>query len=857
MNKLIIIDGYSLLFRAYYATAYKGEDSILRTSTGVPVNAILTFANMVLPIVNSLKNGDSICVCLDTGKKTYRHDILDSYKGNRPPCPQPLIEQMPILREFLDSFNISHIEIDGFEADDVAGTIAYKYKDTNDVQIFTSDKDYLQLVTENVSVNLMKKGMKEIQNVNVSNFEELFQMKPDQIRDFKGLCGDSSDNLKGIPGIGDKTATALINKFGSIENIFERIDELKGKQKENLIANKEQGLLCKRLATIDKNIELDLKSDDLIFSGCEANKVLDFIHKYEMKSLTSKVKAIKDEVIELSKQTDISYIEVEKLPQNNEKYLGFAEILSDNKENYHRVNIEGFVLHYNNQNYLISLDNALNDQNFREMLKSSDYKKCLYSSKNSFYILQKYGIEISEVYLDLMLTSYLTDSNKSDSIDATYKFYKKTINLDASKELIAAQIAQFSYELKDEAFTLLKEVEATNLYEEIELPLARVLADMEIEGFPVSIDVLNNFKVFYEQQIETLKTEIYKYSKEEFNISSPQQVAKFLFDELGLKSNRKSSTSIDYLKNLVNDHPVVSLILEYRKYSKLLSTYVTGIISNIYEDGKLHCIFNQGITTTGRLSSSDPNMQNITVRDEEGKEIRKAFFYNEKKYRLLSLDYSQIELRVLAALSNCKTLIDAFNEGEDIHEITAKEVFSTLFVTPLQRRQAKAVNFGIVYGISDYGLKEQLGISLFEAKNFIQRFHMVYPEISEFLSKCVEFTEKNGYAETYFKRRRFLPQIHSKEYNMREFAKRAAMNAPIQGTAADIIKIVMIKISDLLKNYDSKLVLTIHDELIFKLNKDEEEILIPKIRDIMENTVKLSVKLDVDGGVADNWYEVK
>ena len=858
MNKLIIIDGYSLLFRAYYATAYKGEDTIMRTSNGTPVNAIFTFANMVLPIVNTLKAGDSICVCLDTGKKTYRHDILDSYKGNRPPCPEPLIIQMPILREFLDSFNIAHLEIDGFEADDVAGTIAYKFKEFDDVQIYTSDKDYLQLVTENVSVNLMKKGMKEIQNVNVENFEELYQMKPDQIRDFKGLCGDSSDNLKGIPGVGEKTAITLINKFETLEKIYERIDEVKGKLKENLIANKEQGELCKTLATINKNIEFDLRNDDLLFNGYDAIKVQSFIKKYEMKSLITKVKSVKEEVIELNKQIDLSYVEVEHLPKINEKCLGFAEIFENYKENYHNANVIGFALHYNKQNYYISLKNAAKDAYFLEILENKDIRKCVYSSKNTYYILNKFGIEINNIYLDLMLASYLTDSNKSDDLDATFKFYKKPLNLDVDSVMIGVQIAQNVYQLNEYAFDLLDNAGTYNLYSEIELPLAKVLASMEIEGFPVSQEKLNEFKVTYEAEIERLKTEIYKYSSTEFNISSPQQVAKFLFEELGLKSNKKSSTSIDYLKYIINEHPVVSLILEYRKYSKLLSTYVMGLLSNIHEDGKLHCIFNQGITTTGRLSSSEPNMQNITVRDEEGKEIRKAFFYkNSDLYKLLSFDYSQIELRVLASLSNCKKLIEAFNEGVDIHELTAKEVFGTDSVTPLQRRQAKAVNFGIVYGISDYGLKEQLNVSIFEAKHFINKFHEAYPEISDYLTNCIEFTEENGYAKTFFDRRRYLPLIHSKEYNKREFAKRAAMNAPIQGTAADIIKLVMVKIDELLKGYDSKLVLTIHDELIFKLNTNEEDELVPKIKEIMENTVKMSVKFEVDGGVADNWYDIK
>lgn len=857
MNKLIIIDGYSLLFRAYYATSYKGEDTILRTSTGIPTNAILTFAKMVLPLVESLKENDSICVCLDTGKKTFRHDILPDYKGGRKPTPESLKIQMPILREFLDDFSIPHLEIENYEADDIAGSLASQnYKD-HIVEIYTSDKDYLQLVNENISVNLLKSGMKDLNRVTIDNFVEKFAITPSQVTDFKGLFGDTSDNLKGIEGIGEKRALTLIQKYGSIENIIEHANELTPAQKEAILTHKDEGLLCKSLATINKNINLNITNNDLIFKGYNIDKIGDFIKKYEMNTLTKNLKKYNQLLSEIKKSKEEIKIDyLEELEPINEKYLGFA-VDFNYKDNYHLCDINGFSLFYNNKLFYIEKEKALNNDLFINLIKDNSINKCCYYSKSIQYILKRFNKDFNNTYIDYYLISYLLNPEKPNDIVSCFNTFNVDLNGIENSKILSLLIAENSYKYKDEAINKLKELKLYDLYKDIELPLSNVLFNMEYEGFPIEKEILYKFKSEYTANLEYLTSKIYELAGEEFNIASPQQVGEILFNKLGLTSKKKTSTSVETLKYLINEHPIVSLILEYRKYSKLLSTYINGILDHIYDDNKLHCIFNQANTATGRLSSSNPNMQNITVKDNESKEIRKAFRFNDDKYVLLSLDYSQIELRILADISNSKTLIDAFNNDEDIHDLTAKYIFGVDEVSPSQRRQAKAVNFGIIYGISTFGLKEQLGISIPEAKNIITRFYEIYPDITQYLESCVNFAQENGYIKTMFNRIRYIPDINSKEYAKREFSQRIAKNTPIQGSAADLIKIIMIKVFDLLKDYDSCLISQIHDELIFKINKNELNELYPKIKDIMENSIKLKVKLKVDGGVADNWYDIK
>ena len=511
-----------------------------------------------------------------------------------------------------------------------------------------------------------------------------------------------------------------------------------------------------------------------------------------------------------------------------------------------------------NANYYIKYDNAILDKNFKNILQCSDIKKDCFNYKAIGYILKKNNINLNGINCDLLLCSYLLNSNNSSDVKTTFLFFDKTdIDPKIDQFNSSLKISIYSRLLSNKILDDLKNKDDFNLYENIELPLSKCLLNMEYEGFPLNKQTLLSVAKNYQDKLDILTHDIYRLAGCEFNIDSPKQVSNLLFNVLQLKSNRKSSTSIDYLKYLIDEHPIVEKILSYRKYAKLLNTYVNGLLNYIGKDNKIHCIFNQAQTTTGRLSSSEPNMQNIAVRDEESKEIRKAFFYDNDLYCILSYDYSQIELRILASLSKCKNLINAFNSNIDIHTLTAQKIFNKTQITEQERRKAKAVNFGIVYGISDYGLKEQINVPLKEAKEIINKFYETYPEIKTYMQNQIEFATKNGYVKTIFNRKRFIEEINSPNYSKREFAKRAACNAPIQGSAADIIKIIMTKIDKLLENYDSKLVLQIHDELIFKINKNELKELETKIKDIMENTIKLDVKLTVDGGYAKDWYSVK
>lgn len=863
MKKLVIIDGYSLLFRAYYATAYKGPENILKTSNGTPINAIVTFAYMVFHILQNLGKDDGICVALDTGHKTKRHEEFPQYKANRAAVPQYLIDQMPILREFLDSLNISRYEEIGYEADDVAGSLAKEAeKEGINVEIYTSDKDYLQLVGPKITVNLIKKGIKDTIPSTTSNFKELYKFNPEQLIDYKGLRGDSSDNLPGVSGIGEITAIDLLEKYNNIDGIYENIESITGKLKEKLVAGKDIAYLCRELATINTALAFPFEINSLTYKGYKFVDAQEFIKKYELKSFVTRLSKIKEFQTEVQEslfdfEDESAEIELKNL-EILENCRDIAISLDYKYDNYHKTDWNGFGFFANNQSYYISKENALKCKVFKALMEDEKVNKYFYEYKPIRYILLKNGINISLPTFDLTLAIYMIDSNiKCDVVSAFRYFDKDIIEYDSNNKLHTLLVAKYLFNIKDKVLNLLEQKQLLNLFKEIELPLSRVLCDMEFEGFPVSKNVLNEFKTEYEQRIKVLEDKIHEMSGNyEFNIASTQQLAPVLAEVLNIDKSKIKSTSVDFLKHY-DDHPFVQLILEYRKYKKLLSTYVEGISSEIYEDGKLHCIFNQNLTSTGRLSCSEPNLQNITVRDEEGKLIRKAFFYESDDYYILSYDYSQIELRVLAHISNCEQLINAFNSGEDIHSATAKIIFDTNEVTSAQRRKAKTVNFGIVYGMSDFGLAEELGIDFKEARNIISSFYNSFPAIKEYQERTIKDLEKYKYVKTLFNRIRYIPEIDDANYRVREFAKRAGINVPIQGSAADLIKIAMIKIYDLLKNCKSKMISQIHDELIFKVHKDEINELAPKIKDIMEHVISLKVPLLVEGDYAKDWYSVK
>ena len=865
MSRIVIIDGNSLLFRAYYATAYPGVE-IMRSQDGTPTNAIFAFSNMMNKILSDLKEGECIFVAFDAGKHNFRHDQLETYKANRKPAPEDLVKQFPIVREFLKALGVYQFEEIGFEGDDIAGTVAkLAEKEGYSVNVYTSDRDFLQLVTDKISVNIIKKGLSDVVPMTPQLVKETYGFEPLQIIDYKGLRGDASDNLPGIPGIGEVTAVKLISEYGSFDNIVANAENIKGKVGQMIKEHQDIGRVSRDLAVIQTNIELPFDIKDTEYQGYDFQTINEFCQKYGLKQFINKVQP-KWKKKDFAKE-DLNVKTVKSFKDINVgSDIGIA--LDYANENYTLSDIYGIAISFNNEHYYMLVEDLENDDAIKAILKDSSIRKYCYDYKAIKVALAKRGIEINGVYFDLLIASYLVDSSLKNNPEIVMNIYGVDFSeSDEQPSLFAAEMPQktakmayFSRKLKDKVYGELEKIEAVKLYETLEVPLIDTLADMEIEGFPLDAKTLDEFGDVYKEKEKVLAQEIYDMAGEEFNLASPKQIADVLFNKMGLSANRKQSTSVDNLKDIADEHPIVNKILEYRKYFKLVSTYIEGLKAHIYKDGKIYAKFNQALTTTGRLSSSEPNLQNISVRDEEGKLIRKAFYYPDEDIEILSLDYSQIELRVLSSLSGCKALQEIFKSGEDIHAATAKKIFNlSEEPTALQRRRAKTVNFGIVYGISDWGLAEQLEIGPKEAKQIITSFYQSFPEIGTFFQGIIADATKNGYVSTMLGRRRYLREIHDSNYQVREFAKRAAMNAPIQGTAADLIKLAMISVSKALRDggYKSKMVLQIHDELIIKVYKDEKEQVYNLVKSTMENAMKFDVPLEVDGGFGKTWYDAK
>ena len=864
-NKITIIDGNSLLFRAYYATAYS-QTSIMQTKDGIPTNAIFAFANMISKIINQTKENEAIFVAFDMDSQTFRKEKLESYKANRKPLPEELIKQFPIARDFLKSLGIFYFEKHGYEADDLAGTIAKKAeKEGYIVNIYTSDKDYLQLASNNISIYILKKGLSDIDIMTPITIKEKFGFEPLQIIDYKGLRGDPSDNLTGIKGIGEITAVKLINEYHDFDNIIKNADNIKGKVGQLLKEHENEGRLSRDLAIIDCNVNVDFDIKDCIYKGYDFDTINKFCLRYELRQFLNKLpKQWKKASFDENNINSSSIKTLKDFPINDE--IGLA--IDYSYENYLLDPIYGFAIFNDDQSYCyIDYENALKDEYFKNIIANKNIKKSVFNYKSALVIFKKMGISLQGVDYDSLIASYIIDTSLSSNdpyiVLANFGFDISSLQeeslLTTNDINKTIKIARANLLCKQKGLNELKQVDGLDLFYNIEMPLSEVLADMESEGFPLNKEKLLEIGAIFKEKQRDLEEEIYSLSECKFNIASPKQIGDILFDKLHLPDLKNRSTSIEALEGLVNLHPIVGKIIEYRKYFKLNSTYIDGLLSHLHKDGKIHAMFNQALTSTGRLSSSNPNLQNISVRDEEAKTIRKAFYYDEDDVIILSFDYSQIELRILASLSNCQLMIDTFNNGDDIHSSTAKVIFNTDNPTHLERQKAKAVNFGIVYGISDWGLASQINAPLKDAKKIIDDFYKNYPQIGQFLQNVVINAKKDGYVKTICNRRRYLREINATNYQQREFAKRAAMNAPIQGSAADIIKIAMIKIANLLKdgNYKSKLVLQIHDELIFKIYKDELDVLYPLIKENMENAYPLKVKLIVSGGYGKTWYDAK
>lgn len=852
MKKLLLIDGNSMLFRAYFATAY---GPVMSTTGGIPTNAVFGFITMLTKALEVIEP-DSVVVAFDHDKDNFRHEVYSEYKGTRQKTPDNLVAQFPIIREYIDAIGMLQYEQHGIEADDIIGSLARKYPD-HDVNVLTSDKDLLQIVDDHTTVWLMKKGITEMEGMTPEKVFERFQLQPLQIIDLKGLSGDPSDNIPGVRKIGDKTAIKLLNDYGTVEGVYEHLDELKGKLRENLELDKEQAFMSKWLATIktDAEINIDPEGHRYDLHSPRANA---FLLKYEMRSLM-KDTAPKKEEREVREQI------IKKLNNDMLAYRTAAFLDEDDE------GLQGIALASENGYYYIKAADALSDPVFVKWLQT-DNEKIVHDVKRWHHLMLDNGLTISGKIHDLMIAAFLVDS-KIKSLHDLMVHYGITLNEKKQEgeqlDLFAVserdtntpcQKAAVLLEVCDRVYASLKERDMEDLYWKLELPLAEVLADMEDCGVRVDESVLDRIAAETSLKIDRLEKEIWEAAGRQFNINSPKQLGEVLYDDLALMKSTKRSTDAATLKKMEDRHPIIGLILEYRKYSKLNSTYAIGLKKFITPEKRIHTDFNQCVTETGRLSSSNPNLQNISVRNEEAAQIRSAFIPDEGCV-FVGADYSQVELRILADMADEKALIEAFRNGMDIHTKTAMDVFgvSEEEVTPIMRRQAKAINFGIDYGMTDFGLADRLEIPVWQARDFINQYFQKYPNVRKFMDETIENCQKTGYVVTMLNRRREIPEINSSNRSLKEFGKRAAMNAPIQGSAADLIKVAMLNVYRRLKaeGLKSRMILQIHDELILNVPMEEKDRLMVLVEEEMENAMKLKVPLVAQTEYGYNWLEVK
>ncbi len=867
MKRLLILDSNSLMNRAFFALPP------LTNSDGINTNAIYGFMNMLFKMKDEI-NPDSIIATFDLKAPTFRHKEYADYKAGRKKMAPELYEQFPIIKDILKLMGIKIFEIEGFEADDLIGTVS-KFAEENGIEVFivTGDKDALQLASTSTKVVITKKGVTETAIYDEKTFIDEFEVTPSQFIDVKGLMGDKSDNIPGVPGVGEKTAFKLIKDYGSIEEVLRNIDSISGKKlKENLENNTEQAIFSKKLATIIRDVPIELKIED-IDSMDEENipELKKKLMKLEMKSILSKFKS-DDETDECKAEVkNIDNIKEMKEVLLEVKDRIYIDYILKDATTYSKIELENLFLGEDNHGIVIDFKKIADENHeealavLKECMENESIKKTIHDGKNLVTFLRKNNINIKGFDFDTAIAAYLIDSSKSNyDIKELVNIY---IGDNPSGEGINFKGALSSYipNIYNELKERLHKEDMDELYYTIEHPLIFVLSSMESIGFNINADMLDELQVKFKKEIEETQAEIYKLADEEFNISSPKQLGKILFEKLDLPVIKKTktgySTNQEVLEKLMDKHEIIPKIMYYRQITKINSTYVEGLKNVIDEDGRIHSNFNQTVTTTGRLSSTEPNLQNIPVRHEMGKEIRKVFIPFEKDDILVSGDYSQIELRVLAHIAGDENMIDAFKHHSDIHTKTASEVFKVPVeeVTSLMRSRAKAVNFGIVYGISGFSLSQDLKISKKEAEEYMEIYFDRYPKIKDYLEKVVEDAKKTGYLLTILNRRRFIPEIKSSNKIVKALGDRLAMNAPIQGSAADIIKLAMVNVYKKLneKNLKSKLILQVHDELILNVKKDEFEEVKALLIDEMENAIKLHVDLDVDVNSGSTWYDAK
>ena len=845
MKKVVLVDGNNLMFRSYFATLYSG--STLRNKKGFPTNAIYGFVNMINKIISEEKPM-YIAVAFDIGK-TFRHEKYDYYKGKRDNTPDELKEQFPIAKQILTAMNIKYFELQGYEADDIIGTFSKKCEQDDDFKalIVSSDKDLLQLITDQTEVKLLK--TKDYIRMDYKTFYDTYGIEPIKMIDLKALMGDASDNIPGVKGIGEKTALKLLTTYGSLSSIYEHIDEIKGSVKDKLIQDKDNAYMSYNIATIYKDVPLNVELEELAYIPKDKNELYKIYNELEFYSL---IKESNNKEENSNNTENINYINKSKQEINNDIISLYIDL--DNN-NYHNANILGFAIYNNSISSYIPYTKDTDLSFLNKKIYTYDYKR-LYVS------LKKNNLTIPTCLFDTMIGAYLVNYNIKDDISYLAKQMGYEID-NSSKENSEINKAKFVYDTYNTLMDMMQKENVMTLYNDIEFPLVTVLAKMEMNGIKVKKEVLFEMKDEILKRIEEVSQIIYNMAGVEFNISSPKQLGDILFEKLGLPHAKKNktgySTDISVLEKL-RDYPIVEYIIEYRTLYKLYTTYIEGILNSISSDGKIHTIYTQTVARTGRLSSIEPNLQNIPIRYELGRLIRKAFVPLDNSI-LMSCDYSQIELRVFAHLSKVPELVMAFVNDMDIHTKTAMDIFHVKEeeVTKDMRRKAKAVNFGILYGISSYGLSEDLNIKPKEAKEFINKYFETYPGVKEYMDKEIEEAKKNGYVKTIMNRKRIIEELHSSNHVVRSMGERMALNTPIQGSSADILKMAMIKIDKYFEdnNIKSTMLLQVHDELIFNVIKEEEEEVRKIVSNIMENIIKLDVPLKVSIEEGNNWYEAK
>lgn len=859
MEKIILVDGNNLLFRSYYATAYNGN--FMKNSKGFPTNALFGFTNMMNKIISEEKP-TRILVAFDKGK-TFRHDKYDFYKGGRIETPDELKQQFPIAKEMLGYMGIKYYEIDNYEADDIIGTFAkYCDEDPNYIgTIISSDKDLLQLLSNQVDIKLLKQ--KDYIRYNPESFKADYGIEPARMVDLKALMGDPSDNIPGVKGVGEKTALKLLQQYETLDGIYNNLDNIKGAIHNKLENDKDSAYMSYEIATICRDTPIDINMEDIIYKEPDFDKLNKLYEDLEFFSFLKKAKTMKQ-------QESLEYTVVEDADILNDIDECSIFLECDNTY-YHNTNILGMGVYCDKGTFFIPYDVLKTNPIF--LLKA---KKNTYDAKKTVNALKWHNIYLDNIEYDTMIAAYLLEYNLKEDIaylanelgyDIPFResLYPKKEEINMNKLGQAAILkAKFIHETKKELIDKLKDNDLYNLFVDIEMPLSNVLALMEYNGINVDRVKLEEMGKEIKIKIELISKDIYNYAGGEFNISSPIQLGDILFEKLNLPHGKKGkngySTAVDVLEKLKGKHPIIELILEYRMLTKLYSTYIEGLISSIASDNKIHTIYTQTLTRTGRLSSIEPNLQNIPIRHEYGKLIRKAFVPSYDSV-IVSSDYSQIELRLLSHIANVESLIEAFKDDADIHTKTASDIFKVepQEVTKEMRRNAKAVNFGIIYGISGYGLSEQIGVTPKEANEFIDNYLNTYPGVKKYMDDVIAKAHEDGYVRTLFNRKRTIPELNNKNYMIRSGGERIALNTPIQGTSADIIKKAMIEIDNEIKknNLRAKMIVQVHDELVFDCPKDELEELKKIIRNIMENTYQLNVPLKVDIEYGDDWYQAK